>query len=183
MWPRPFPVDVTKRRLHPALKFQGGLGYLIWFLTSTTWMWSSLLLRIKHVVTTSYINPQLKELESWQIQDAVSQLWTSGLYPGIKPFVCLSRQWRVYSGVVRLSCSCLTVVDFLLQSVRGIILWVTSSLGHRGVLFENSQKRCQYWQTADPAVMNLGASSITAKPYFIYPSFAFVLPQTMIHHL
>ena len=127
----------------------------------------------KHVVTTSYINPQLKELES-QIQDAgITVMNEIGLDPGIDHLYAVKTIEEVHAqgGKIKLFlsyCGGLPAPECSDNPLGYKFSWSS-----RGVLLA-LRNAASYWQ--DGKVVDVKSEDLmaTAKPYFIYPGFAFV---------
>lgn len=127
----------------------------------------------KNVVTTSYINPQLKELES-QIHDAgITVMNEIGLDPGIDHLYAVKTIEEVHAkgGKIKLFLSYCGGLPAPESSDNP--LGYKFSWSSRGVLLA-LRNAASYWQ--DGKVVDVKSEDLmaTAKPYFIYPGFAFV---------
>lgn len=127
----------------------------------------------KNVVTTSYINPQLKELES-QIEAAgITVMNEIGLDPGIDHLYAVKTIEEVHAvgGKIKLFLSYCGGLPAPESS--GNPLGYKFSWSSRGVLLA-LRNAAKYWQ--DGKVVDVKSEDLmaTAKPYFIYPGFAFV---------
>ena len=127
----------------------------------------------KHVVTTSYINPQLRELEQ-QIKDAgITVMNEIGLDPGIDHLYAVKTIEEVHqkNGKIKSFLSYCGGLPSPEDSDNP--LGYKFSWSSRGVLLA-LRNFAKYWK--DGKVVDVKSEDLmaTAKPYFIYPGFAFV---------
>lgn len=127
----------------------------------------------KHVVTTSYINPQLRELEQ-QIKDAgITVMNEIGLDPGIDHLYAVKTIEEVHqkNGKIKSFLSYCGGLPSPENSDNP--LGYKFSWSSRGVLLA-LRNFAKYWK--DGKVVDVKSEDLmaTAKPYFIYPGFAFV---------
>ncbi|EGV66457.1 saccharopine dehydrogenase (NADP+, L-glutamate-forming) [Yamadazyma tenuis] len=127
----------------------------------------------KHVVTTSYINPQLKALES-QIKEAgITVMNEIGLDPGIDHLYAVKTIDEVHAKNGKIT-SFLSYCGGLPSAESSDNpLGYKFSWSSRGVLLALSNPG-KYW--ADGEVVNVKSEDLmsTARPYFIYPGYALV---------
>lgn len=127
----------------------------------------------KHVVTTSYINPQLRELES-QIKDAgIIVMNEIGLDPGIDHLYAVKTIDEVHKagGKIKLFllyCGGLPAPEASGNPLGYKFLWLS-----RGVLLA-LRNQAKFWLDGKEAEVLSEDLMALAKPYFIYPGFAFV---------
>ncbi|ODV68692.1 Saccharopine dehydrogenase [Hyphopichia burtonii NRRL Y-1933] len=127
----------------------------------------------KHVVTTSYINPQLKELEQ-QIQDAgITVMNEIGLDPGIDHLYAVKTIEEVHQQGGKIKSFLSYCGGLPAPENSDNPLGYKFSWSSRGVLLA-LRNSASYWK--DGQVENVKSEDLmaTAKPYFIYPGFAFV---------
>lgn len=127
----------------------------------------------KHVVTTSYINPQLKELEQ-QIQDAgITVMNEIGLDPGIDHLYAVKTIEEVHQQGGKIKSFLSYCGGLPAPENSDNPLGYKFSWSSRGVLLA-LRNSASYWK--DGQVENVESEDLmaTAKPYFIYPGFAFV---------
>ncbi|RCK64572.1 Saccharopine dehydrogenase [NADP(+), L-glutamate-forming] [Candida viswanathii] len=127
----------------------------------------------KNVVTTSYINPQLKALEK-EIEDAgITVMNEIGLDPGIDHLYAVKTIEEVHAAGGK-------IVSFL--SYCGGLpapedsdnpLGYKFSWSSRGVLLA-LRNQAKYWQDGQVVEVSSEDLMASAKPYFIYPGYALV---------
>ncbi|CAI5758162.1 unnamed protein product [Candida verbasci] len=127
----------------------------------------------KHVVTTSYINPKLKELES-QINDAgITVMNEIGLDPGIDHLYAIKTIEEVHAKNGKIKSFLSYCGGLPAPENSDNPLGYKFSWSSRGVLLalRNSAK---YW--ANGEIVNVSSEDLmaSAKPYFIYPGYALV---------
>lgn len=127
----------------------------------------------KNVVTTSYINPQLKALEKEIEAAGITVMNEIGLDPGIDHLYAVKTIEEVHAvgGKIKLFlsyCGGLPAPEASDNPLGYKFSWSS-----RGVLLA-LRNAASYWQ--DGKVVNVKSEDLmaTAKPYFIYPGFAFV---------
>lgn len=127
----------------------------------------------KHVVTTSYINPKLKELEAEIEAAGITVMNEIGLDPGIDHLYAVKTIEEVHAegGKIKLFLSYCGGLPAPENSDNP--LGYKFSWSSRGVLLALTNF-AKYWQ--DGAVVDVKSEDLmaTAQPYFIYPGFAFV---------
>lgn len=127
----------------------------------------------KHVVTTSYINPKLKELEQ-QIKDAgIVVMNEIGLDPGIDHLYAVKTFEEVHAQGGKIKSFLSYCGGLPAPEASNNPLGYKFSWSSRGVLLA-LRNSAQYWK--DGEIVNVASEDLmaTAKPYFIYPGFAFV---------
>lgn len=127
----------------------------------------------KHVVTTSYINPKLKELEP-QIKEAgITVMNEIGLDPGIDHLYAVKIIEEVHQAGGKIKSFLSYCGGLPAPEASGNPLGYKFSWSSRGVLLALTNF-AKYWQ--DGKVVDVKSEDLmaTAKPYFIYPGFAFV---------
>lgn len=127
----------------------------------------------KHVVTTSYINPQLKALEQ-EIQDAgITVMNEIGLDPGIDHLYAVKTIEEVHKAGGKIKSFLSYCGGLPAPEDSNNPLGYKFSWSSRGVLLA-LRNSASYWLDGD--VVNVKSEDLmaTAKPYFIYPGFAFV---------
>lgn len=127
----------------------------------------------KHVVTTSYINPQLKDLEQ-QIEDAgITVMNEIGLDPGIDHLYAVKTIEEVHQQGGKIKSFLSYCGGLPAPENSDNPLGYKFSWSSRGVLLalRNSAK---YWKDGEIVDVKSEDLMATAKPYFIYPGFAFV---------
>lgn len=127
----------------------------------------------KHVVTTSYINPQLKALEQQILDAGITVMNEIGLDPGIDHLYAVKTFDEVHraGGKIKLFLSYCGGLPAPESSDNP--LGYKFSWSSRGVLLA-LRNAASFWK--DGKVVNVQSEDLmaTAKPYFIYPGFAFV---------
>lgn len=127
----------------------------------------------KHVVTTSYINPQLKALEQQIVDAGITVMNEIGLDPGIDHLYAVKTFDEVHraGGKIKLFLSYCGGLPAPESSDNP--LGYKFSWSSRGVLLA-LRNAASFWK--DGKVVNVESEDLmaTAKPYFIYPGFAFV---------
>ncbi|KAI5961639.1 LYS9 [Candida pseudojiufengensis] len=127
----------------------------------------------KHVVTTSYINPQLKALEK-EIQDAgITVMNEIGLDPGIDHLYAIKTIEEVHAQGGKIKSFLSYCGGLPAPENSDNPLGYKFSWSSRGVLLalRNSAK---YWLNGEVVDVKSEDLMATAKPYFIYPGFALV---------
>lgn len=127
----------------------------------------------KHVVTTSYINPKLKELEQ-QIEDAgITVMNEIGLDPGIDHLYAVKTIEEVHQAGGKIKSFLSYCGGLPSPEDSDNPLGYKFSWSSRGVLLALTNS-ASYWK--DGNVENVKSEDLmaTAQPYFIYPGFAFV---------
>lgn len=127
----------------------------------------------KHVVTTSYINPKLKALES-QINDAgITVMNEIGLDPGIDHLYAVKTIEEVHAAGGKIKSFLSYCGGLPAPENSDNPLGYKFSWSSRGVLLALSNS-ASYWK--DGQIENVKSEDLmaTAQPYFIYPGFAFV---------
>lgn len=127
----------------------------------------------KHVVTTSYINPQLKELESQIHEAGITVMNEIGLDPGIDHLYAIKTIEEVHAknGKIKSFLSYCGGLPSAEDSDNP--LGYKFSWSSRGVLLALSNA-AKYWLNGE--VVNVKSEDLmaTAKPYFVYPGYALV---------
>lgn len=127
----------------------------------------------KHVVTTSYINPQLKALEKEIEAAGITVMNEIGLDPGIDHLYAVKTIEEVHQqgGKIKSFLSYCGGLPAPEDSDNPLGYKFSWSL--RGVLLalRNSAK---YWKDGNVVDVKSEDLMATAQPYFIYPGFAFV---------
>ncbi|KAK6461395.1 seventh step in lysine biosynthesis pathway [Scheffersomyces coipomensis] len=127
----------------------------------------------KHVVTTSYINPQLKALEK-EINDAgITVMNEIGLDPGIDHLYAVKTIEEVHEKKGKITSFLSYCGGLPAPEDSDNPLGYKFSWSSRGVLLA-LRNSASYWKGGD--VVNVKSEDLmaTAQPYFIYPGFAFV---------
>ncbi|KAI5952694.1 LYS9 [Candida jiufengensis] len=127
----------------------------------------------KHVVTTSYINPQLKALEK-EIEDAgITVMNEIGLDPGIDHLYAVKTIEEVHKEGGKIKSFLSYCGGLPAPENSDNPLGYKFSWSSRGVLLalRNSAK---YWLNGDVVDVKSEDLMASAKPYFIYPGFALV---------
>lgn len=126
-----------------------------------------------NVVTTSYISPALKELEPQINEAGITVLNEIGLDPGIDHLYAIKIIEEVHNKNGKIKsflsyCGGLPAPEFSDNPLGYKFSWSS-----RGVLLalRNSAK---YWKDGEIVEVKSEDLMATAKPYFIYPGFAFV---------
>lgn len=127
----------------------------------------------KHVVTTSYINPQLKELESQIEQAGITVMNEIGLDPGIDHLYAVKTIEEVHAAGGKIKsflsyCGGLPSAEYSDNPLGYKFSWSS-----RGVLLALTNA-AKYYANGD--LVNVKSEDLmsTAKPYFIYPGYALV---------
>ncbi|ODV79321.1 seventh step in lysine biosynthesis pathway [Suhomyces tanzawaensis NRRL Y-17324] len=127
----------------------------------------------KHVVTTSYINPQLKALEQ-EINDAgITVMNEIGLDPGIDHLYAVKTIEEVHAQNGKITSFLSYCGGLPAPENSDNPLGYKFSWSSRGVLLA-LRNAASYWK--DGEIVNVKSEDLmaTAQPYFIYPGFAFV---------
>ncbi|CAK9438989.1 uncharacterized protein LODBEIA_P32130 [Lodderomyces beijingensis] len=127
----------------------------------------------KHVVTTSYINPQLKALEQ-EIENAgITVMNEIGLDPGIDHLYAVKTIEEVHKAGGKIKSFLSYCGGLPAPENSDNPLGYKFSWSSRGVLLalRNSAK---YWQSGEVVDVKSEDLMASAKPYFIYPGFALV---------
>lgn len=127
----------------------------------------------KHVVTTSYINPKLKELEQ-QIQDAgITVMNEIGLDPGIDHLYAVKTIEEVHAAGGKIKSFLSYCGGLPAPENSDNPLGYKFSWSSRGVLLALTNS-ASYWKDGKVEDVKSEDLMATAQPYFIYPGFAFV---------
>ncbi|CAN3373289.1 hypothetical protein DIURU_005214 [Diutina rugosa] len=127
----------------------------------------------KHVVTTSYINPQLRELEQ-QINDAgITVMNEIGLDPGIDHLYAVKTIEEVHKEGGKIKSFLSYCGGLPAPEASDNPLGYKFSWSSRGVLLA-LRNFAKYWKDGEIVDVKSEDLMATAKPYFIYPGFAFV---------
>lgn len=127
----------------------------------------------KHVVTTSYINPQLRELEQ-QIKDAgIIVMNEIGLDPGIDHLYAVKTFEEVHAKGGKIKSFLSYCGGLPSPEDSDNPLGYKFSWSSRGVLLA-LRNQAQYWKDGKVESIEGPELMAAAKPYFIYPGFAFV---------
>lgn len=127
----------------------------------------------KNVVTTSYINPQLKELEKDIVDAGVVVMNEIGLDPGLDHLYAVKTIEEVHAEGGKIKsflsyCGGLPAAENSDNPLGYKFSWSS-----RGVLLA-LRNAAKYWSNGDVVDVKSEDLMATAKPYFIYPGFAFV---------
>lgn len=127
----------------------------------------------KHVVTTSYINPKLKALEPEIEKAGITVMNEIGLDPGIDHLYAVKTIEEVHKagGKIKLFLSYCGGLPAPENSDNP--LGYKFSWSSRGVLLALTNS-ASYWKDGKVEDVKSEDLMATAKPYFIYPGFAFV---------
>ncbi|KAK6459678.1 seventh step in lysine biosynthesis pathway [Scheffersomyces xylosifermentans] len=127
----------------------------------------------KHVVTTSYINPQLKALEQEIIDAGITVMNEIGLDPGIDHLYAVKTIEEVHAQGGKIKSFLSYCGGLPAPENSDNPLGYKFSWSSRGVLLA-LRNAASYWK--DGEVVNVKSEDLmaTAQPYFIYPGFAFV---------
>lgn len=127
----------------------------------------------KHVVTTSYINPQLKALEQQILDAGITVMNEIGLDPGIDHLYAVKTIEEVHSAGGKIKSFLSYCGGLPAPENSGNPLGYKFSWSSRGVLLALTNS-ASYWKNGQ--VENVASKDLmaTAQPYFIYPGFAFV---------
>lgn len=127
----------------------------------------------KHVVTTSYINPQLRELEQ-QIKDAgIIVMNEIGLDPGIDHLYAVKTFEEVHAQGGKIKSFLSYCGGLPSPEDSDNPLGYKFSWSSRGVLLA-LRNQAQYWKDGKIESIEGPELMAAAKPYFILPGFAFV---------
>lgn len=127
----------------------------------------------KHVVTTSYINPQLKALEK-EINDAgITVMNEIGLDPGIDHLYAVKTIEEVHAANGKIKSFLSYCGGLPAPENSDNPLGYKFSWSSRGVLLA-LRNSAQYWKDGEVVDVKSEDLMATAQPYFIYPGFAFV---------
>jgi saccharopine dehydrogenase (NADP+, L-glutamate forming) len=127
----------------------------------------------KHVVTTSYINPQLKALEAEIEAAGITVMNEIGLDPGIDHLYAVKTFEEVHAKGGKIKSFLSYCGGLPSPEDSDNPLGYKFSWSSRGVLLA-LRNQAKYWK--DGEIVNVSSEDLmaTAKPYFIYPGFAFV---------
>lgn len=127
----------------------------------------------KNVVTTSYINPKLKELEQQILDAGITVMNEIGLDPGIDHLYAVKTIEEVHKagGKIKLFLSYCGGLPAPENSDNP--LGYKFSWSSRGVLLALTNS-ASYWKNGEVENVKSEDLMATAQPYFIYPGFAFV---------
>lgn len=127
----------------------------------------------KHVVTTSYINPKLQELEQQILDAGITVMNEIGLDPGIDHLYAVKTIEEVHAAGGKIKSFLSYCGGLPAPENSDNPLGYKFSWSSRGVLLALTNS-ASYWK--DGEVENVKSEDLmaTAKPYFIYPGFAFV---------
>lgn len=127
----------------------------------------------KHVVTTSYINPQLKALEQ-EIKDAgITVMNEIGLDPGIDHLYAIKTIEEVHAQNGKIKSFLSYCGGLPAPESSDNPLGYKFSWSSRGVLLA-LRNSASYWKDGKIVEVKSEDLMATAQPYFIYPGFAFV---------
>lgn len=127
----------------------------------------------KNVVTTSYINPQLKALEQ-QIKDAgITVMNEIGLDPGIDHLYAVKTFEEVHAAGGKVKSFLSYCGGLPAPECSDNPLGYKFSWSSRGVLLA-LRNEAKFWENGKIVQVKSEDLMSTAKPYFIYPGFAFV---------
>lgn len=127
----------------------------------------------KHVVTTSYINPKLKELEQQILDAGITVLNEIGLDPGIDHLYAVKTIEEVHQAGGKIKSFLSYCGGLPAPENSDNPLGYKFSWSSRGVLLALTNS-ASYWKDGEVENVNSENLMATAKPYFIYPGFAFV---------
>lgn len=126
-----------------------------------------------NVVTTSYINPQLRELEQQIIDAGIIVMNEIGLDPGIDHLYAVKTFEEVHAKGGKIKSFLSYCGGLPAPEASNNPLGYKFSWSSRGVLLA-LRNPAQYWKDGEIALVKSEDLMATAKPYFIYPGFAFV---------
>ena len=127
----------------------------------------------KNVVTTSYINPQLKALEQ-EIKDAgITVMNEIGLDPGIDHLYAIKTIEEVHAQNGKIKSFLSYCGGLPAPESSDNPLGYKFSWSSRGVLLA-LRNSASYWKDGKVVEVKSEDLMATAQPYFIYPGFAFV---------
>lgn len=127
----------------------------------------------KHVVTTSYINPQLRELEQQIIDAGITVMNEIGLDPGLDHLYAVKTMEEVHAKGGKIKSFLSYCGGLPAPENSNNPLGYKFSWSSRGVLLA-LRNSASYWQSGKVVDVKSEDLMATAQPYFIYPGFAFV---------
>lgn len=127
----------------------------------------------KHVVTTSYINPKLQELEQQIVDAGITVMNEIGLDPGIDHLYAVKTIEEVHQAGGKIKSFLSYCGGLPSPEDSGNPLGYKFSWSSRGVLLALTNS-ASYWKNGEVEAVKSEELMATAKPYFIYPGFAFV---------
>lgn len=127
----------------------------------------------KHVVTTSYINPKLKELEAEIEAAGITVMNEIGLDPGIDHLYAVKTFEEVHAAGGKIKLFLSYCGGLPAPEASDNPLGYKFSWSSRGVLLALTNS-ASYWKDGEVANVKSEDLMATAQPYFIYPGFAFV---------
>lgn len=127
----------------------------------------------KNVVTTSYINPKLKALEPKIHEAGITVMNEIGLDPGIDHLYAVKTIDEVHKAGGEIKSFLSYCGGLPAPEASGNPLGYKFSWSSRGVLLALTNF-AKYWQDGNIVDVKSEDLMATAKPYFIYPGFAFV---------
>lgn len=127
----------------------------------------------KHVVTTSYINPKLQELEQEILDAGITVMNEIGLDPGIDHLYAVKTIEEVHQAGGKIKSFLSYCGGLPAPENSDNPLGYKFSWSSRGVLLALTNS-ASYWKNGEVENVKSEDLMATAKPYFIYPGFAFV---------
>lgn len=127
----------------------------------------------KHVVTTSYINPKLQELEQQILDAGITVMNEIGLDPGIDHLYAVKTIEEVHAAGGKIKSFLSYCGGLPAPENSDNPLGYKFSWSSRGVLLALTNS-ASYWKDGEVEDVKSEDLMATAKPYFIYPGFAFV---------
>lgn len=127
----------------------------------------------KHVVTTSYINPQLRELELQINEAGITVMNEIGLDPGLDHLYAVKTIEEVHEQGGKIKSFLSYCGGLPAPENSDNPLGYKFSWSSRGVLLA-LRNSASYWQNGEVVDVKSEDLMATAQPYFIYPGFAFV---------
>ncbi|KAI3402842.2 LYS9 [Candida oxycetoniae] len=127
----------------------------------------------KHVVTTSYINPQLKALEKEIEEAGITVMNEIGLDPGIDHLYAVKTIEEVHKDGGKIKSFLSYCGGLPAPENSDNPLGYKFSWSSRGVLLA-LRNSARYWQSGKVVDVKSEDLMASAKPYFIYPGFALV---------
>lgn len=127
----------------------------------------------KHVVTTSYINPQLKALEQEILDAGITVMNEIGLDPGIDHLYAVKTIEEVHQEGGKIKSFLSYCGGLPAPENSDNPLGYKFSWSSRGVLLA-LRNPAKFWKDAEIVDVKSEDLMATAQPYFIYPGYAFV---------
>lgn len=127
----------------------------------------------KHVVTTSYINPKLKALEKEIEEAGITVMNEIGLDPGIDHLYAVKTFEEVHQAGGKIKSFLSFCGGLPAPENSDNPLGYKFSWSSRGVLLALTNS-ASYWKDGEVESVESAELMAAAKPYFIYPGFAFV---------